>query len=145
MAKVSLGFLTDLVTMGKDIYSLTQGDTSDMSGFMSKFAKSFTKSKDGEGGVTVGKGRSVLEDWPEAKNYGVTVGYQGIQTGNALRGLDYFSKIDNARVLLARDNWNAVYGAIQSSNRLPRLGGDTDIDESITAAAPTIGLGPTKI
>ena len=145
MASNSLGFLNNLMTMGKDIYSLTQGDTSGMSGFMSKFAKSFTKSKDGEGGVTVGKGRSVLEDWPEAKNYGVTVGYQGIQTGNALKGLDYFSKIDNARVLLARDNWNAVYGAIKSSNRLPRLGGDTDIDESITAAAPTIGLGPTKI
>ena len=144
MAKLNLGFLTNLVTMGKDIYSLTQGDTSGMSGFMSKFAKSFTTKKDAAG-VTVGKGRSVLEDWPEAKNYGVTVGYQGIQTGNALKGLDYFSKIDNARVLLARDNWNAVYGAIKSSNRLPRLGGDTDIDESITAAAPTIGLGPTKI
>ena len=142
MAKVNLGFLTNLVSMGKDIKSLVSGG--DDPGFISKALKSFTTKKDAAG-VTVGKGRSVLEDWPEAKNYGVTVGYQGIQTGNALKGLDYFSKIDNARVLLARDNWNAVFNAIQSSNRLPRLGGDTDIDESITAAAPTIGLGPTKI
>tara|TARA_R100001530_G_C4318671_1_gene155112 strand:- start:1294 stop:1722 length:429 start_codon:yes stop_codon:yes gene_type:complete len=142
MAKVSLGFLTDLVSMGKDIKSLVSGG--DDPGFVSKALKSFTTKKD-SAGVTVGKGRGVLEDWPEAKNYGVTVGYQGIQTGNALRGLDYFSKIDNARILLARDNWNAVFNAIQSSNRLPRLGDETDIDEPTTAAAPTIGLGPTKI
>ena len=139
---LNLGFLTSLVSMGKDIKSLVKGDGT---GFMSKALKSFTSEKDPVTGVsTPGRGRSVLENWPEAKQYGVTVGYQGTHTGNALKGLDYFAKLQNARVLIAKDNWGAVYNAINSSNRLPKLG-DSDTDESIAAAAPTIDLDSPKV
>lgn len=142
---LNLGFLTDLVSMGKDIKTMLKGVKGDDTGFISKFAKSFTTTKDDKSGIsTPGRGRGVLENWPDAKQYGVTVGYQGTQTGNALKGLDYFAKLQNARVLLAKDNWGHVYNAINTSNRLPRLG-DSDVDESITAAAPTIDLDSPKI
>ena len=64
---------------------------------------------------------------------------------NLEEAIDYFAKINNAQILLARDNWNAVYQAIQSNNRLPKLGDESDIDESATASSPTIELGSTKI
>ena len=134
-----LAFLNNLMTMGKDIGSLIKGDET---GFMSKALQSFTSKTDSESGLAIpGKARGVLENWPKPTVGGVTVGYQGIQTGRALRGLDYFAKIDNASILLAKDNWGAVYNSINTSNRLPRLrGGDSAIEESKAASSPTITL-----
>ena len=134
----NLGFLTDLVTMGKDISSLMKGDGT---GFMSKALQSFTSKTDPKSGLAVpGKARGVMENWPKPTVGGVSVGYQGIQTGRALRGLDYFAKINNASVLLAKDNWGAVYNSINTSNRLPNLGDESDIEESKAAGSPTITL-----
>ena len=137
MALKDLGFLNDLMTMGKDISSLMKGDGT---GFMSKALQSFTTQKDKSGLAVPGKARGVLENWPKPTVGGVSVGYQGIQTGRALRGLDYFAKINNASVLLAKDNWGAVYNSINTSNRLPNLGDESDIEESKAAGSPTITL-----
>jgi hypothetical protein len=135
---MSLGLLTDLVTMGKDIKSLVKGDGS---GFISKALGSFTKKTDPATGLDVsGRARDALEQWPTPTKAGISVGYQGVQTGKALKGLDYFSRINNANVLLAKDNWNAVFQSINTSNTLPNLGGDSDIDESKAASSPTITL-----
>ena len=69
----NLGFLTDLVTMGKDISSLMKGDGT---GFMSKALQSFTTQKDKSGLAVPGKARGVLENWPKPTVGGVSVGYQ---------------------------------------------------------------------
>ena len=137
----NLGFLTDLVTMGQDVKQLVKGLEGDGTGFMSKAFKSFMTETNPESGLEIpGRARGALENWPKITPSGVSVGYQGIQTGRALRGLDYFTKINNANVLLAKDNWGAVYNSINTGNRLPRLGDDSEIEESKTAASPTITL-----
>ena len=123
-----LGILDALGTMGKDIKGLVRGtldieEGKESTGFIAKALGSFTDKTDAEGITT-----------PIANHM-----------GNALRGLDYFSKLNNAQILLARDNWNAVYDAISTSNRLPKLSSSDDIDESIAAASPTIDLDSTKL
>mgnify|MGYP003109706971 FL=1 len=145
-----LGILDALSKMGQDAKSLIRGtlgleEGKEPTGFMAKALGSFTDKTDAEGITTPGRAKSALDKWPTLQSSGVSVGYQGGQTGRALRGLDYFAKINNAQVLLARDNWNAVYQAIQSNNRLPRLASKDDVDESTSAASPTIELGSTKI
>lgn len=145
-----LGILNALSQMGQDAKNLIRGtlgleEGKEPTGFMAKALSSFTDKTDAEGITTPGRAKSALDKFPTIQSSGVSVGYQGGQTGRALRGLDYFAKINNAQILLARDNWNAVYQAIQSNNRLPKLGDESDIDESATASSPTIELGSTKI
>ena len=145
-----LGILDALGTMGKDIKGLVRGtlgieEGKESTGFIAKALRSFTDTTDAEGITTPGKAKSVLDKWPKFQPTGVSVSYQGSQTGRALRGLDYFAKLNNAQILLARDNWNAVYDAISTSNRLPKLSSSDDIDESIAAASPTIDLDSTKL
>ena len=145
-----LGLLDALGSMGKDIKGLVRGtlgieEGKEPTGFIAKALGSFTDKKDSEGITTPGRAKSAIDKWPTFQPTGVSVGYQGGQTGRALRGLDYFAKLQNAQILLARDNWSAVYDAISTSNRLPKLSSGSDIDESTATSSPTIDLDSTKL
>ena len=145
-----LGILNALSQMGQDAKNLIRGtlgleEGKEPTGFMAKALSSFTDKTDAEGITTPGRAKSALDKFPTIQSSGVSVGYQGGQTGRALRGLDYFAKINNAQILLARDNWNAVYDAISTSNRLPKLSSGSDIDESTATSSPTIDLDSTKL
>lgn len=150
MSTKKLGLLNTLSKMGSDVRDAVRGklgitEGKEPTGFMAKALSSFTDTTDSEGITTPGRAKSALDKFPTIKQQGINVGYQGGQTGQALRGLDYMARINNAQILLTRDNWGAVFNAISSSNKLPRLSSDDDIDESTSASSPTISLGSTKI